>query len=101
MTDLDRPDSNEQWWYTSFIAVSSGFGALVFINNAIKFRDIRDERLTRENETFDSGKEKSLFWLNAIMGIIFLAIFIWSLMRMYMSVPKRYHYFPESYRNTE
>ena len=92
MTDIDHPKNNEQWWYTSFIALSSGFGALVFFVNANQFRNIRDQKLSKSNNTIDDGDEESLFWLNAILGVMLLAIFVWSLMRMYMAVPKKYRY---------
>ena len=92
MTDLDRPKSNEQWWYTSFIALASGFGSLVFFTNAVQFRNIRDKKLSESNNTIDDGNEESLFWLNSVLGVILLAIFVWSLMRMYMAVPHKHHY---------
>lgn len=85
MTELHKKNNVENHLYTGATLVISGLGSVFFFVNASKWSSLKFERLN--SPTFEyrdvNINEDSLFAINAILGVLLLGIFIWSILRIY------------------
>lgn len=85
MTELHKRNNVENHLYTGAVVITSGLGSIFFFVNASKWSALKFERLN--SPTFEyrdvNINEDSLFTINAILGVLLLGIFVWSILRIY------------------
>lgn len=75
-----RPRDNEKYFYTGATLIGSGLGSLFFFINADRWNRIKHTR-TRDL-TEEDIDEDSLYFINILIGVLLLGIFVWSLLRL-------------------
>lgn len=75
-----RSQRSEKYFYTGTVLVGSGLGALFFFINAERWNRIKHAR--SEDLREEEIDEDSLYFINVLIGVLLLGIFIWSLLRI-------------------
>ena len=85
-TELHKKNNAENHWFSTFVLLGSGFGSLFFFVNASKWINIKNQQLNNPNKPqFDDVNADALYMINALLGVLLLAIFIWAIARVYQS----------------
>jgi len=76
-------DTTETRWFKIIVFVASGFFAGLFLADIIYFNRLRN------GGTITNGEAVAMLWLNAILFIIAIIIFIWALIRLLTTTETR------------
>lgn len=76
-------DTTETLWFKIIVTIASGFFAGLFLANIIYYNRLRT------GGTLSSGEITSMLWLNAILFVVAIIIFIWALVRLVLSPASR------------
>lgn len=76
-------DTTETLWFKIIVTIASGFFAGLFLANIIYYNRLRT------GGTLSSGEITSMLWLNAILFVVAIIIFIWALVRLVLSPSSR------------
>jgi len=89
-SEFDKINNTENNWFSGFVLLGSGIGSLFFFINANSWLKVKNEQLNNPNKPkFKDINPDSLYLINAFMGVIFLAIFVWAIIRIFMGAQKQ------------
>lgn len=85
-------DTTETQWFKIIVFISAGFFAGLFLANIIYYNRLRS------GQTLSHGEAVSMLWLNIILFILAIILFIWALIRLILRQDVRQTWSDQAYQ---